>query len=77
MRDTGQAPLDRHAKDVRDFWWHAAFYVIVNAVIIAQDLITGGGLDWAYWTFVPWGVGLLIHAIVVFFARNRRRLGTA
>ena len=31
-----------------------------------QDLAGGGGLDWAYWAFVPWGIGLLSHAMAVF-----------
>jgi hypothetical protein len=68
---------DKHRKDVHDFWWHAFFYVIANGIMITQDLIAGGGLEWSYWTFIPWGIGLAIHGMVVLFTRPRRTVGTA
>jgi hypothetical protein len=71
-----KTPDEKHRDDVHTFWWHATFYVVVNAIIVAQDLIAGGGLDWAYWTFVPWGIGLLAHGLAVLFGRPRRKMGT-
>lgn len=61
---------DTHRKHIRDFWYHAAVYVFVIAILVILD-ITGGttssreilGMDWAYWVALPWGLGLAGHAI--------------
>lgn len=66
----------RHGADVHDFWWHVTFYVIVNAIVVSQDLVAGGGLDWAYWVLVPWGIGLLAHGLAVLFTGHRHSSGT-
>lgn len=51
----------RRVEEYRGLMWHAAAYVVVNAFLWALDLVTGGGLEWAYWTTIPWGLGLLFH----------------
>ncbi len=43
---------------------HTVVFVLVNAFLWIQDLLAGGGIDWAYWTTIPWGIGLAIHATV-------------
>lgn len=50
--------------------WHTALFLVVNAVLWAQDLIIGGGLDYAYWVTIPWGVGLVIHIVATFSDRS-------
>lgn len=54
-----------------DLVWHAGIFLVVNAFLWAQDIIIGGGLEYAYWTTIPWGIGLLIHAAVYYFRRDR------
>lgn len=56
----------KRVDDLVGFYWHLAFFVLANAFMVWQDLAGGGGLDWAYWAFVPWGIGLLSHAMAVF-----------
>ena len=46
---------------------------IVNAFLWLQDLATGGGLEYAYWTTIPWGIGLLAHAIAYATTRNESK----
>ncbi len=41
---------------------HSAIFVVVNAFLWAQDIAIGGGLDYAYWITIPWGIGLVVHA---------------
>jgi hypothetical protein len=48
---------------LRDLQWHAGVFVLVNAFLWIQDLAAGGGLDYAYWTTIPWGFGLAMHAL--------------
>lgn len=58
---------EKRADDIVGFFVHAMVYVVVNAGIWAIDLVTGGGIEWAYWTTIPWGIGLVIHGLVLLF----------
>ena len=60
----------RHAAEVRDFMWHLAAYLIANAIIFTQDWLAGDGINWAYWIAIPWGAGLLFHAIALVMGRR-------
>lgn len=44
-----------------DLVLHGIAFAFVNAFLWLQDIATGGGLDYAYWVTIPWGVGLAIH----------------
>ena len=50
--------------------WHVGIFVVVNALIWAQDLAMGGGV-YAYWVTVPWAVGLGAHAIAYYMSATR------
>jgi hypothetical protein len=45
--------------------------VIGNALLWVQDIAAGGGLEYAFWATIPWGIGLLIHALVFVFAGRK------
>lgn len=61
----------RRAKDFTDLMWHAAVFVVVNGFLWLQDiLISGGGLNYAYWVTIFWGIGLVFHAVYVFGERT-------
>ena len=66
-----------HVKLARDFFYHLMVYVFVGALLVIIDLRadTGGdtvlGLDWAYWVILFWGLGVVGHAISVFFGNRR------
>lgn len=65
MVETG-APETRareHLRSLTNLLWHAAIFVTVNAGLWVQDILGGGGVDYAYWTTVPWGIGLVMHAL--------------
>ena len=38
--------------------------MLVNAGLIALDLATGGGIQWAIWPLAGWGIGLAIHTAI-------------
>lgn len=63
--------LSRTTAGVSDVVVHAAVFLVVNAFLWAQDLALGGGLDYAFWVTVPWGVGLVAHAAAR-YAEHRR-----
>jgi hypothetical protein len=43
--------------------WHAGAFLIVNAMIVLIDLITGGGMNWALWIVALWGFALALHIL--------------
>lgn len=45
---------------------HIVAFVLVNALLWMQDVAMGGGLKYAYWVTIPWGIGLIVHVIVYF-----------
>lgn len=67
-----------HASDLSELLWHAGIFVVVNAFIWAQDIAIGGGVEYAYWVTIPWGIGLAVHAVVFYWSRRegeRKHLG--
>lgn len=56
-----------HASDLTELLWHAGIFVVVNAFIWAQDIAIGGGVEYAYWVTIPWGIGLAIHAVTFYW----------
>ncbi len=61
----------KRVKELRDFWAHFAVYVVVNTGLVILDLAQGDGLQWAQWVIIGWGIGLVAHAVSVFFVGNR------
>lgn len=57
-------PAERAAKRVKeytDLMWHVATFVIVNGFLWTLDIVKGGGVEWAFWVTIPWGIGLAFH----------------
>jgi hypothetical protein len=51
--------------------WHIGIFVVVNAFLWIQDIVAGGGLEYAYWATIPWGIGLMVHVLTYVFAGRR------
>jgi len=50
---------------VGDFVSHLGSYLAVNAFLMFIDL-RKGGIDWAFWPLLGWGIGLFIHMFSLF-----------
>jgi hypothetical protein len=48
------------------FYIHLTAFAVVNALLVAINLITSPGYLWFKWPLLGWGVGIFAHAIVVF-----------
>lgn len=48
------------------FYIHLAFYIGVNLLLLAINMMTTPNYWWALWSIVGWGFALLIHAVVSF-----------
>jgi hypothetical protein len=47
------------------FYIHLAAFVSVNALLILINLATTPAHFWFQWPLLGWGLGLLIHALVI------------
>jgi hypothetical protein len=59
---------ERRVKDLKGFYWHAFWFIVVNLFIIGMIVFNGGSF-WHFGTLATpifWGVGLGIHALCIF-----------
>jgi hypothetical protein len=67
---TDDADLRRmaiHRADMKlGFRSHVLAYAVVNAGLVAINLISTPDHLWFYWPMIGWGIGLAAHAAVVF-----------
>ncbi len=49
--------------DWADVLVHTVVFLGVNAFLWVQDIAMGDGLNYAYWVTIPWGIGLVAHAV--------------
>jgi hypothetical protein len=47
----------------REFLAHLAPYLLVNALLVSINLLTGARYFWAIWPILGWGMGIASHAV--------------
>lgn len=57
---------ERNARRKLGFFIHATAFLLVNLLLFAINLSSGTPRLWAVFPFFGWGLGLLIHGLVVF-----------
>ena len=46
--------------------WHAIIFLIINVLLcVIYCFTTPGGYFWPLWSIVGWGVGLILHVVVI------------
>lgn len=55
------------AEAIQGLYIHLLVYVVINACLFAINWFTtdGEGYWWVLWSVAGWGIGLLIHLLVV------------
>jgi hypothetical protein len=62
----------KRVKAKKDFYVHLAVYLVVNAfLVIIWAYPAGGGYHWFIFPLGGWGIGLIFHALDVFFFSRR------
>jgi hypothetical protein len=57
----------KHIQAKRGFLIHAITYVVINALIVAVwAFADSGGLFWPIFPILGWGVGLILHGVMVY-----------
>ena len=67
MENQGRrAEAPKAVKAKMGLYIHLLVYVLVNAGLIALNLGTSPERIWFIWPLVGWGIGVLLHALLVF-----------
>jgi uncharacterized membrane protein len=56
----------KRVTEIRDFYQHFSVYLVVNAALVALNLLTSPGYFWFVWPLFGWGIGVAFHALSVF-----------
>jgi hypothetical protein len=59
----------RHRVEAKiGFFIHLTVFIVINLLLIIINLITSAGHIWFKWPLIGWGIGLIFHAVGVFFS---------
>lgn len=61
-----EAKARKRVRELKDFYTHAAIFALVNAFLLAINLLDFSGTLWALWPLGGWGIALLMHAVTVY-----------
>ncbi|UCE32733.1 MAG: 2TM domain-containing protein [Burkholderiales bacterium] len=64
----------RRAKTKYEFYNHLIVYLVVNAFLIAVNLVTSPQSYWFVFPLIGWGVAIVIHATKVFLLPDEARM---
>lgn len=56
------------------FFIHLTVYIVINLLLIIINLTTSPGHLWFKWPLIGWGIGLLFHAVGVFFSTEGMKI---
>ena len=59
----------KQAREEREFYVHAATFVVVMSALVAVNLLATPGNLWVLWPLMGWGIGLVSHGFGVFGSR--------
>jgi hypothetical protein len=68
QKEQAYARAKKRVKELKGFYWHAFWYIVVN-IFIVYIIVSNGGEFWHFGTFstpIFWGIGLGFHALGVF-----------
>ena len=60
------------AKEKVDFRIHIINYIVINAILAVINLTLTPGYMWFIWPLLGWGIGIILHALNVYYLENTR-----
>uniref|UniRef100_UPI003217C026 2TM domain-containing protein n=1 Tax=uncultured Draconibacterium sp. TaxID=1573823 RepID=UPI003217C026 len=58
------------AKAKVEFRIHIINYIVVNAILAIINLTLTPSYIWFKWPLLGWGIGIILHALKVFYSGN-------
>jgi len=59
-------------KKRREFYQHLSSYVIINGFLVGINVVMSGGIGWALFAILGWGIGLIFDFIESFFPSEEK-----
>lgn len=56
----------KRVEELKSFYIHFFVYIVVNLGLFCINMLTSPGVLWFYWPLFGWGIGIIVHALVVF-----------
>ena len=56
----------KKVNEIRGFYGNLASYIFVNVILLVINLVTSPEYLWFFWPLLGWGIGVLVHGMVVF-----------
>ena len=56
----------KRVEALKDFYVHAIVYVVINLLLFMINVLTTPNSLWFFWPLLGWGIGLTLHALLVF-----------
>jgi len=65
MKNTSEQDIIEQAHKNISFKRHLLIFILVNCLLVGLDYLDNGKIDWFYFAFLGWGVGLLSHYLMI------------
>ncbi|NGY38345.1 2TM domain-containing protein [Flavobacterium sp. XN-5] len=56
----------KRVEEIKGFYGNLIAYIIVNIGLLALNLVTSPNHLWFFWPLMGWGIGVVIHGMIVF-----------
>ena len=56
----------KRVEEIKGFYGNLVSYIVVNLGLLVLNLVTSPNHLWFYWPLLGWGIGVLIHGMIVF-----------
>ncbi len=60
----------KRVEELKGFYSHLFSYILVNIILLLIDVFVSSGPLWFYWVTLFWGIGIMSHAMNVFFLKG-------
>ena len=67
---------EKRLKDVKGFYQHLAAFILFTPFTIFINYKTYWDYKWFWYSIIPWGIAVTIHAFVVFVHRGKGVFGS-
>lgn len=57
-------------KEIKNFYSHLITYLVVIAILLVVNLLTGPDYLWVFWPAMGWGIGIISHGLSAFEVVN-------
>jgi len=56
----------KRVEALREFYVQLTVYVVINLLLFTINMLTTPQSLWFFWPLLGWGIGLALHALLVF-----------